>query len=669
MTKKAFTKIAFSLFVAATVTIAGCKGGGGSSTPSTDSSGGSSSSCSEATSWPSIQLTKVATGVLMPTSLKSARDGSGRLFVTEQKGRVKVIKNGQVLSTPFIDLTDRVYCRGAGGSCYETGMFDIEFPNNYSQKGYFYLSYMREPDGASVLSRMRVNSSNPDVADPSTEEEILVTPQPNDIHNGGQIKFGPDGYLYYSLGDGGPGMDPNNTSQDPSKLLGKLMRIDVEGGQSPYSVPSSNPFVGNSDYRPEIFALGLRNPWRFSFDSVTGDIFIGDVGQNQIEEIDFISASSGGGQNFGWSVYEGTQCFKPELGCNNQFTNPIIEYTHSIGISVTGGYVYRGSQNCGMYGVYFYADYNPADVFSARIWGARQVNGEWSTQLLYEENPNSADFFISSFGEGEDGELYVVQHQISEDTPGAVWKISMADGSGGSSDGDTGGTTSEADKVAAGALAYAKFRVKTAGGSGEPTDTTDYEYARCKACHGWDLLANQGGYVRRDSGGGAHPAAMYVSTALTGTNYTADQIWNSSGRAITTHDDTHPNYVGTLTEDQVNNLVAFLNSSDSKFDQYGTMDTTKTPVQYSFPGADTSNGESLYGTVCERCHGLPTDASNLIGMSFVDFLKQEGAYSETAFFIRWGNPGTSMTKAALGNLTAAQTRDILAYLKTVVDAN
>lgn len=238
----------------------------------------SDASAQTLTTWPDIVLTKYAGGLSQPTHITHAGDGSGRLFVVEQRGKVRVIKDGVLQTAPFLDITGRVSC------CGEQGLLSVAFPPGYTSKGYFYVDYT-DLSGDTIVARYRI--TNPDMADPATEEVLLKVDQPFSNHNGGQLLFGPDGYLYIGMGDGGSGGDPYNNAQNPSSLLGKILRIDVESGVKPYAIPPGNPFAGAPGYRAEIWALGLRNPWRFSFDRGTDDLFIADVGQNLYEEIDY----------------------------------------------------------------------------------------------------------------------------------------------------------------------------------------------------------------------------------------------------------------------------------------------------------------------------------------------------------------------------------------------
>ena len=340
--------------------------------------------------WPRITL---RTNLEMPIQITNAGDGSGRLFVVEQMGRIRVISDGGLLAAPFLDISEQVSC------CHEQGLLSVAFPPDYDEKQHFYVNYTNV-DGDTEIVRYRV-SSDPNVADPESAELIMRIDQPNVIHNGGHMAFGPnDGYLYIGTGDGGPTGDPDSRGQDPDTLLGKMLRIDVESGVSPYAIPDDNPFAQSAGYRGEIWALGLRNPWGFAFDSRTGDLFIGDVGAGEFEEINYQSASSGGGENYGWSMFEGTHCPRPHVCDTTGLTQPVAEYPHSQGCAIIGGPVYRGSQFASMQGIYFYADF-----CSGRIWGLRNIDGKWVSALLYD-----APFRTSSIGEDEDGNLYVANY-------------------------------------------------------------------------------------------------------------------------------------------------------------------------------------------------------------------------------------------------------------------
>jgi glucose/arabinose dehydrogenase len=372
--------------------------------------------------WPDIEVVPLVSGFTLPVHLTNADDNSDRLFVVERAGRIKIVQDGGVFVTPFLDIQDRVQSNGN-----EEGLLSVAFPPDFATEKHFYV-YYTNANGDNQVSRFYVMENDPDLANPISEELIIYFDHPTySNHNGGQIAFGADGYLYIATGDGGGGGDPDENGQDPASLLGKILRIDVEwtwpppagpyfvylpmvvseGVQSPlaYRIPPDNPFVGEAGYRGEIWALGLRNPWRFSFDRSTGDLYIGDVGQSSWEEIDFQVASSPGGENYGWNEMEGSHCYL--AGCETSgMTLPVFEYpTHVDGsCSVTGGYVYRGVNYPNLQGFYLFADY-----CNGRITGLINDGGIWQSQLLLDTNLN-----ISSFGEGEDGELYFVELNSGE---------------------------------------------------------------------------------------------------------------------------------------------------------------------------------------------------------------------------------------------------------------
>ena len=353
--------------------------------------------------FPRISLARVAGGFVQPAHVTHAGDGSGRIFVVEQAGRIRILDNGVVQSTPFLDIASRVAC------CGEQGLLSVAFPPGFAAKGYFYLNYTRTPDGATVVARYRVSADTANAADPASEEIVLTVSQPFANHNGGQLAFGPDGYLYIGMGDGGSGGDPLNNGQTPGTLLGKLLRIDVESGAVPYGIPPTNPFLGMGGYRPEIWALGMRNPWRFSFDRGTGDLFIGDVGQGNFEEIDFQPAGDPGGRNYGWNIMEGDSCYPiGTVGCIQiGLALPVFVYDHSLGCSVSGGHVYRGSEFPSLQGVYLFGDF-----CSGRIWGLRKNGAGWETTVLID--PGNPPLNITTFGEDEAGNIYVVNYANGE---------------------------------------------------------------------------------------------------------------------------------------------------------------------------------------------------------------------------------------------------------------
>lgn len=342
--------------------------------------------------WPEITLKLLLGGIKQPTHITHAGDNSRRLFITEQRGRILLISNGSVSKKPFLDIADRVSC------CGERGLLSVVFPPGYKDKGYFYLNYTNRA-GDTVVARYRI-TRNPDRADPESEEIVLTIRQPYANHNGGQLAFGPDGFLYVGMGDGGSAGDPQNNAQNPSSLLGKMVRIDVESGRKPYAIPSDNPFINDKTYRPEIWAMGLRNPWRFSFDSKTGDMYIADVGQNRFEEINVEPRGSRGGRNYGWNIMEGLHCYAVENCIRNGLTLPVAEYGHDKGCSVTGGLTYNGSRYLLMQGMYLYGDF-----CSGRIWGLK-----WSGEKWMQKELNNTGLSISTFGQDETGELYVADY-------------------------------------------------------------------------------------------------------------------------------------------------------------------------------------------------------------------------------------------------------------------
>ena len=344
----------------------------------------------------SVRLATVASGFDAPVAVRHAGDGSGRLFVVEQGGRIRIVRGGTVLAMPFLDISARVQSGG------EQGLLGLAFHPRYERNGRFYVFYTANDDDH-VISEFR-RSRNADRASPSSERVVLRFPDFASNHNGGDIHFGPrDGYLYIADGDGGGGGDPRETGQRLNTLLGKILRIDVNGrANGQYSIPSSNPFVGRRGARGEIWSYGLRNPWRFSFDRETGDLWIGDVGQNAYEEIDRsrVGQGAGRGVNWGWDVMEGFACYEPSSGCDRTGkTLPIAAYGRSEGSTVTGGFVYRGRRYPSLVGKYVFADFG-----SGRIWSLAAAGPSRQTPvLLADTNTN-----LSSFGESEAGEHFAV---------------------------------------------------------------------------------------------------------------------------------------------------------------------------------------------------------------------------------------------------------------------
>src|SRR6476661_1231924 len=296
------------------------------------------------------KLQLIVSGLSSPLYLTAPSGDLSRLFVVEQTGGIRIIKDGALLPTPFLDISTKIT---AGG---EQGLLGLAFDPDYASTGRFVVHYT-DTNGDTHLSQFTV-SSDPDVADPASEQIILTADQPYNNHNGGQVLFGPDGLLYLGLGDGGSEGDPQGRGQDLSDLLGSILRLDVRS-TSPYAVPPDNPFVGQAGVQPEVWSYGLRNPWRFSFDRGTGDLYIADVGQEHYEEIDVApgGANPGKGINYGWNIMEGAHCLSGGQCDQTGLTLPTFEYGHDQGCSITGGYVYRGPAIPALQGVYFYADY------------------------------------------------------------------------------------------------------------------------------------------------------------------------------------------------------------------------------------------------------------------------------------------------------------------------
>jgi glucose/arabinose dehydrogenase len=350
---------------------------------------------------------KIAEGFTHPIHLAHAGDASNRLFIVEQGGLVKVVKDGATLPTPFLNVSSLL--KSAEG---EQGLLSLAFPPGFSAgKRHFYVYYTANQGvGDTVLARYRM-TEDADVADSSSGQALLTIVQPFTNHNGGQLAFGPDGFLYIGVGDGGSGGDPFGNAQNTDTLLGKLLRIDVESQAGAYTVPPDNPFVGKAGHSPEIWSFGLRNPWRFSFDRRTSDVFIADVGQNAFEEVDFQPAQSSGGENYGWNIMEGLHCFT-DPGCSQEgLVMPIWEYAHGLGeCSITGGFVYRGQEFPRLQGVYIYGD-----LCSGKIWGLKRAGDAWENKLLLD-----TDLMIPTFGEDEAGNLYVADYM-----GGAIYKINV----------------------------------------------------------------------------------------------------------------------------------------------------------------------------------------------------------------------------------------------------
>lgn len=349
-----------------------------------------------------LELSPVVEGLGAPVGLTNAGDGSGRLFIVLQEGLILTLDDDGVLDRPFLDIVERVTSGG------EQGLLGLAFHPRYESNGRLFVDYT-DLSGDTVVAEYEVSGNNPNVADADSERVLLHIDQPYPNHNGGHVTFGPDGYLYIGMGDGGSGGDPHGNGQNPDTLLGKLLRIDVDGRSAdrPYAIPTDNPFASGTEGRPEIWATGLRNPWRFSFDEPAGTLWIADVGQSDQEEVDRVDASEPG-LNYGWNAMEGTDCYLPPTGCDkSRFVEPLTTYSHEEGCSITGGYVYRGAQQP-LVGVYLFSDYCSGDIYAV----AAEREGPLDLVELLD-----TDRAISSFGLDEDGELYAV------DLGGAVLKL------------------------------------------------------------------------------------------------------------------------------------------------------------------------------------------------------------------------------------------------------
>ncbi|HYI44121.1 MAG TPA: PQQ-dependent sugar dehydrogenase [Actinomycetota bacterium] len=347
-----------------------------------------------------IDLREIASGLTAPLGVTHSPDGSRRLFVSEQEGVIRIVKGGKLLPRPFIDISDVITSGG------ERGLLGLSFHPAFGKNRRFYVNYT-DLEGDSVIAEYKASRRRPNRASPSTAREVLTFDQPYSNHNGGGLAFGPDGYLYIAVGDGGSGGDPQGNGQRKDTLLGKMLRIDVDdrSGGRQYGIPPDNPFVDEAGAQPEIWSYGLRNPWRFSFDRVGGAMWIGDVGQNEWEEVDFEPGSSPGGLNFGWNIKEGTHCYASQTDCEvadraGDLTDPVEEYNHELGCSVTGGHVYRGRRFSGLRGLYFFADY-----CSGTIWAL-----DSDERLQASEVKLESGLSISSFGESQSGELFVTDH-------------------------------------------------------------------------------------------------------------------------------------------------------------------------------------------------------------------------------------------------------------------
>lgn len=395
---------------------------------------------------PSVQLVKVAGGLADPINVSAPSDGTGRVFVVERVGTIRIIENGELLPEPFLDISSLVKT-----DFLEQGLLGLAFHPDYAENGRFFVYYSEYvTNGNHMLVEYSVSADDPNVADPESGRVLLSLDDPYFNHNGGTILFGPDGYLYVTIGDGGMAGDPLDNAQDLSTLFGKILRLDVnvDTAVAPYGIPEDNPFadagiwqanVANGpaqtgdyrpDARPEIYMYGLRNAWQFSFDRETGDMYVADVGQVAWEEINVKAADEPGGQNYGWDIMEGSHCYPPDEAenCEPFGVMPVAEYGHNEvgGCSITGIGVYRGEQSTDLDGIYFTSDF-----CSGRIWGLQQDDaGAWQLEELLD-----IELPVTGSGQGEDGELYVTtcscmfgrDYDPLADPQGAVWQIVSSD--------------------------------------------------------------------------------------------------------------------------------------------------------------------------------------------------------------------------------------------------
>ena len=379
---------------------------------------------------PTLQFVLAHTGFNDPVDISNAGDGSNRLFIVEKAGVVKIIEDGNVLATPFLDISSIV-----NSTASERGMLGIAFHPDYESNGYFYVNYTNL-SGTTTISRFDVSSGDPNIAVDTSEKIMIEISQPFNNHNAGDLKFSPiDNYLYIPMGDGGSGGDPGCRSQDSTLLLGKLLRIDVDQNVDSlpyYGIPPDNPYISNATVPDEIWAFGLRNPWKFSFDSKNGDVWIADVGQGDVEEVNLQLHTSMGGENYGWAIMEGDQCYDTDPINNNcpdipscfssAYTDPLFTYGHNFstgGYSITGGYVYRGCKYSELYGYYLASDF-----VTENTWVVDSLGN--STQMI--DCPNGP----STFGEAENGELYIASlggsiYEIRETTYPEVLTLTAAD--------------------------------------------------------------------------------------------------------------------------------------------------------------------------------------------------------------------------------------------------
>ena len=352
-----------------------------------------------------LDLELFADGFVQPTDLVAATDGSDRLFVVSRIGLILVVEDGVVREEPLLDIHEQIE-----HAMVEQGLLSMALHPDFAENGYFYVYYITHGDEDTMVSRFQL-SEDRRIAVRESETPILEVEQPHYSHNGGNLKFGPDGYLYIGLGDGEDPGDPHGNSQNPGTLLGSILRIDVDGGD-PYAIPPDNPFVDDADARDEIWAYGLRNPWRFSFDPETGDMYMVDVGQWAVEEVNVQPADSTGGENYGWPIMEGDQCWEADECDKEGLTMPVATYENpSQGCAIIGGYPYHGQAYPELEGIYFFGDW-----CSGRIWGLENVGGEWVKEELIH-----SDLMINAFGLDHNGEIYALNFEEG----GGVFRITV----------------------------------------------------------------------------------------------------------------------------------------------------------------------------------------------------------------------------------------------------
>jgi glucose/arabinose dehydrogenase len=387
------SRLATIAVLAAAVSLVGCGSGDASrAAPATSTQESAAGGAETATA--GVRLARVRGGLGDALFVTAAPGQANRLYVVQQSGRILILDHGRLLKAPFLDISRSI---SSGG---EQGLLGLAFHPDYAANGRFYVDFTNPAGDTRVVEYRRAGANR---ANPASARTLLRIDQPFPNHNGGDLAFGPDGDLYIASGDGGSGGDPNGNGQSTKTLLGKLLRIDVDGRTKglPYGIPSDNPFA-SGDGRPEIYSYGLRNPWRFSFDRVSGDIWIGDVGQGDVEEIDHRAEGGARGVNFGWNAFEGSRVFKAAAARGSRPVGPVAQYSHAVGCSVTGGYVYRGTRATGLIGRYVYADYCSGKVWSMRAGprpgGVREETGQLGVRLSN----------VTSFGEGLGGDLYVL---------------------------------------------------------------------------------------------------------------------------------------------------------------------------------------------------------------------------------------------------------------------